>query len=421
MESAMAASETLIQTLIDRGWCFGDVDQVKALIIIQSALHGDSFTVDSIESELANMDLRSIGGKCLPDPSLLRKSSHIQGPKVLQISSVRDISRSSIADSSENLHNQKRLLRLNLTDGHSEITAVEYFHIPSIPDNVVPGTKVRLENKAVIHCGIVCLNPKVITVLGGVVQSLYEEWQMNQKYSGFSRSSLRLSQENDTGGPPPFEKLQVGAPSLRLARQEYSGSTSRSSGHQNPEFRQMGRLQNLDAKADTMDNNVKSASSAERTEEKPISSEARPKEVAESVPVQNQAAAQKLLQKMSQPNWDDRRSRGQKHRGKGKQEESPVFTLDEWERSKAGPNHSTRDKLPDFSRDEDLARQLQNQLDLEDLHVRRGPHKTEAEDIKMSMFNFEKNDARVHDRTGFSGRGRGRGKGRGGGRGRGRH
>lgn len=76
-----------------------------------------------------------------------------------------------------------------------------------------------MENKAPIRYGILCLNPKVVTVIGGVVQSLHEEWQMNQKYSGFSRSSLRLSQESDAGGPPPFEKLQIEAPSLRFSQQ----------------------------------------------------------------------------------------------------------------------------------------------------------------------------------------------------------
>lgn len=70
-----------------------------------------------------------------------------------------------------------------------------------------------MENKVPVHSGIACLNPKALTVLGGVVQSLYEEWQMNQKYSGFSRSSLRKLEDGDTGGPPPFVKLQVGSSS----------------------------------------------------------------------------------------------------------------------------------------------------------------------------------------------------------------
>lgn len=83
----------------------------------------------------------------------------------------------------------------------------------------ISGWQVRLEKKVAIHNGIICLNPKVITVLGGVVQSLYEEWQMNKKYSGFSRSSLRISQESGTGSPPPFEKLKIGVLSSRSSNQ----------------------------------------------------------------------------------------------------------------------------------------------------------------------------------------------------------
>lgn len=62
-----------------------------------------------------------------------------------------------------------------------------------------------------IRSGIVCLDSKVVTILGGIVQSLYEEWQMNKKYSGFSRSSLRQLEESNTGGPPPFVKLKIGS------------------------------------------------------------------------------------------------------------------------------------------------------------------------------------------------------------------
>lgn len=58
-----------------------------------------------------------------------------------QISSVRDIAKSTIEGFSHS-SSSKRLLRLGLTDGHTEITAIEFSHIPSIPDDVVPGTKV---------------------------------------------------------------------------------------------------------------------------------------------------------------------------------------------------------------------------------------------------------------------------------------
>ncbi|XWS17203.1 hypothetical protein CRYUN_Cryun33cG0048300 [Craigia yunnanensis] len=396
-ESASSAStEAVVETLRTRGWCFGDSNQVKVLIVIHTALCDDVDTcsiADSVESELVNLDLRSIGDKSLPEPNN-RKSSHILGPKVLQISSVRDISRSSIAEFSGN-SSSLRLLRLGLTDGHSEITAIEYSHVPAIPDNVVPGNKIRLENKAIIHGGILCLNPKVVTLLGGVVQSLYEEWEMNQKYSGFSRSSLRSSQESGSGSPPPFEKLQIEEPSSSRFAQpgrssHYSESTLRSAGPTasnsagNTESRWSRRNQTVKAKSDSEDNGLKTASVTEKTEENPSSSETRPKEVAESVPLQNQAASQKLLQKMSHSNLDGRHSKGRKYRGKGKQEEPVVFTLDEWEKRKAGAKPQMSNELPETSCDEDLARQLQTQLDLEDYHVQR-MHGTEVENIKRTQ------------------------------------
>lgn len=77
-----------------------------------------------------------------------------------------------------------------------------------------------MENKTVVRSGIVCLNAKTIVVLGGLVESLYEEWQMNQKYSGVPRSSLRQLQEEGYSGPPPFEKLQVRAYQQNLAQQK---------------------------------------------------------------------------------------------------------------------------------------------------------------------------------------------------------
>lgn len=94
--------------------------------------------------------------------------------------------------------------------------------------------------------------------------------------------------------------------------------------------------------------------------------------VAEAVPFQNQAAAQKLLQKMSQPPpRGGHRSRG-RHRGGGQgreEEESHLLTLEEWERRKTGANLSAAHDFPDVSQDEDLARQLQQQLDFDDFHV----------------------------------------------------
>lgn len=86
--------------------------------------------------------------------------------------------------------------------------------------------------------------------------------------------------------------------------------------------------------------------------------------------MQNQAAAQKLLQKMSQAMPEDRRGWGHRFKGKGKEEDAQVFTLDEWEKRKAiGSKSAAESYVHDTSRDEEFARQLQEQLYLEDMHV----------------------------------------------------
>lgn len=55
---------------------------------------------------------------------------------------------------------------------------------------------------------------------------------------------------------------------------------------------------------------------------------------------------------------------------RGRQEEElVVFTLYVWEKRKAGAKPSTGGACTSSSREEELARQLQNQFDLDDYHV----------------------------------------------------
>ncbi|KAL3642934.1 hypothetical protein CASFOL_013749 [Castilleja foliolosa] len=430
--SSSSPNSLLLQALIDRGWRFKDLDQIRGLITAQQF----DCTVDTIESELLNMDLRSIGGKCLPEPSILRRTSHIQGPIVLQVCSSRDITKSCVVDASGNSGN-RRLLKLKLTDGHSEITAIERCHVPSIPDDVSPGTKVRLQNKVDIYSGILCLNRKAITILGGVVQSLYEEWQLKRKYLDVTRHALRLSQENPSNFPPQFEKLQIRAPAqgtTSILSTSVNKGTNRSSDTagffgasstssdckqtlvgkgESSELSHTVQPHKNKSTMDSVTDDVKLLHGAGENTKNPICSSARPK-VTASVPVQNQMAAQKLLQKTSQPDFKDHKFRNQRHRGKAKEEDSSLLTLDEWERRKTGIDLVETHEHSNISQDEELARQLQKQFELEDIYAQNGPHVIEAKSITMNMFNFEREDARAESR----GRGRGRGRQRGSGRGR---
>ncbi|RXI05832.1 hypothetical protein DVH24_017874 [Malus domestica] len=79
-----------------------------------------------------------------PTRIAIRKSSHLLGPKFLQIAWVIDVAKFRLEDFTRNSRS-RRLLELGLRDGHGEVAAEEYSHIPATPDDVVPGTKfVRL-------------------------------------------------------------------------------------------------------------------------------------------------------------------------------------------------------------------------------------------------------------------------------------
>uniref|UniRef100_A0A0E0JEU6 RecQ mediated genome instability protein 1 OB-fold domain-containing protein n=1 Tax=Oryza punctata TaxID=4537 RepID=A0A0E0JEU6_ORYPU len=364
--SASPHNERFLQSLSARGWCFCDPNNE----IIQELLHASpSPSPEAVETELLDVDLRLFGGKSLPDRAAAatgRRLSYLHGPIVLQVISVRDIYR-SIIDASFKNPQQHRFLRFVLTDGISEAVAIEFCPIPFITEDIAPGTKIRLENKIPIHDGILCLSAKNVSIIGGVVQSLYEEWQMNQKFSGLSRPSLRLSQNDDGVGPPPFEKLDIKAHPSRTSRsQSYSDNKARKPevDHHNVSVSSSGKPVNESS------SDVNKETAASRVEPKQSNSDGRPKEVSEAVPVQNQAAAQKLLQKMAQAAPEDRYGRGHRFKGKSRQEDTPVFTLDEWEKRKSTGLKSTAESyIDDTSRDEELARQLQEQLDLEDSYV----------------------------------------------------
>jgi hypothetical protein len=88
MQGSSESTSMVIETLKTKGWYLEETDDLKAIIVIQTALADDSSNLlESVESELLNSDLRSIGSKSLPEPSLLRNnpSSFLHGPKVLQV------------------------------------------------------------------------------------------------------------------------------------------------------------------------------------------------------------------------------------------------------------------------------------------------------------------------------------------------
>ncbi|XP_005070977.2 tudor domain-containing protein 3 isoform X1 [Mesocricetus auratus] len=143
-----------------------------------------------------NTDLRTIGKKFLPSDINGGKVEKLEGPCVLQIQKVRNV---AAPKDNEESQAAPRMLRLQMTDGHTSCTAVEFSYISKISLNTPPGTKVRLSGVVDVKNGFLLLSDSNTTVLGGEVEHLIDKWELQRSLSKHSRSNIGTE-----GGPPPF-------------------------------------------------------------------------------------------------------------------------------------------------------------------------------------------------------------------------
>ncbi|GFR53170.1 hypothetical protein Agub_g15893, partial [Astrephomene gubernaculifera] len=164
--------------------------------------------VPSVLQNIFHQDLKKIGKAALPD-DVNRTTTTIKGPVVLQISSVADISRPSLRESSAGGGND-RLLCVRLTDGKVTCKAIEYQRVELLSEELAPGTKVLLTN-ATVKNGIVLLNPKCIKVLGGRVEHLAAAWETQRRYGGVERPRAAGGPAGSEGEmAPPFRHFVPG-------------------------------------------------------------------------------------------------------------------------------------------------------------------------------------------------------------------
>ena len=95
-------------------------------------------TVDEIVMALLNSDIKCFGSPSLP-PELARHTGALAGPLVLQVSRVRNLSAPSDHQDSSSA---PRMLRIQLTDGHTKCFAIETVQHPNLRLGMPPGTKV---------------------------------------------------------------------------------------------------------------------------------------------------------------------------------------------------------------------------------------------------------------------------------------
>ncbi|VDD93583.1 unnamed protein product [Enterobius vermicularis] len=98
------------------------------------------------------------------------------GDVVLQISRIRDVSRPK----QSGLASREDLLKINLTDGHSTISAVVLLFSVISFSKTTPGTKIHLKKDVRLECGLAVLEQGSIQLLGGSVTSLIEKWDIEK-------------------------------------------------------------------------------------------------------------------------------------------------------------------------------------------------------------------------------------------------
>ena len=155
-----------------------------------------------------NLDLRQHRSKL---PSVLPPST-VHPTKIynLQIQSARDVSLPKVArldlnqastfSSPSNTTGMNRILRLTLTDGHQDITALEL--VPCVQLNMkqlLPGTKICLQGNIEMANGMLLLKPSNVSLLGGKVPHLMHKW----KTSSSKLDPFLLGIAAKPGAPPP--------------------------------------------------------------------------------------------------------------------------------------------------------------------------------------------------------------------------
>lgn len=178
------------ESLIKEGWYLSDegISELKGA--------AERVTASDIIRIALDSDLRPIGKKFLPADINSGRVEKLEGPCVLQVQKVRNISASKDHEESQGA---PRMLRLQMTDGHTTCVGLEFKHLSKLSLNTPPGTKVKLLGTVQIKNGLLLLDDSKISVLGGEVDHMVEKWELQRSLAKHSRNNIGAE-----GGPPPF-------------------------------------------------------------------------------------------------------------------------------------------------------------------------------------------------------------------------
>ncbi|XP_028258507.1 tudor domain-containing protein 3 isoform X2 [Parambassis ranga] len=180
----------LSESLTKEGWFLTDEGIAELKGSAEKITHSDVIRI------ALDYDLRPIGRKVLPTDINSGRTEKLEGPCVLQVQKVRNISAPKDHEESQGA---PRMLRLQMTDGHTTCVGLEFKHLSKISLNTPPGTKVKLLGTVQVKNGLLLLDDSKISVLGGEVDHMVEKWELQRSLAKHSRSNIGAE-----GGPPPF-------------------------------------------------------------------------------------------------------------------------------------------------------------------------------------------------------------------------
>lgn len=129
-------------------------------------------------------------------------SPQVAGPLVLQLQRVRNVALPPSAPPTATP--SRRLLRLQLTDGHTHVGAVEVEgEMEGVGPLMPPGTKLRLSGRVTVQNHFLLLGRSSLVVMGGSVEALRRKWTLQTVSAGVHMQPGRVSQEHVLSLIPP--------------------------------------------------------------------------------------------------------------------------------------------------------------------------------------------------------------------------
>ncbi|XP_019740185.1 tudor domain-containing protein 3 isoform X1 [Hippocampus comes] len=180
---------TLVESLANEGWYLSDEGIAELKGSAENITHKDIIRI------ALDADLRPIGRQILPSDINSGRVEKLEGPCVLQLQKLRNISAPKDIES----QGGPRMLRLQMTDGHTTCVGLEFQHLTKISLNTPPGTKIKLLGTVLVRNGFLLLDDSNISILGGEVEHMVEKWELQRSLAKHSRNNVGAE-----GGPPPF-------------------------------------------------------------------------------------------------------------------------------------------------------------------------------------------------------------------------